>query len=86
MKLPETKEETIEFMNRCKEKIDVALEINLKLRDQYKEILKLSKDEKQKAEIREKMKENDKQIEYFQWSLDCMEKRFKEYEEEDKKA
>lgn len=81
-KLPETKEENIDFIQRCYTYVTATYEVDLKLRDKYIKIMELSKDKKQKEEYQEKLDKLNKDIEYYEWSLKCMDERLKKYESE----
>ncbi len=70
MKLPETKEEEIDFLHNCANYIKISLDADLKLKDKYNQIYKLTKDKKQKEEYKKKIEDNDKEISYYQEKLD----------------
>jgi hypothetical protein len=81
-KLPETKEENIDFIRRCYAYVTTTCEVDLRLRDKYTKIIELTKDEKQKEEYKEKLDKLNKDIDYYEWSIKCMEEKLKQYESE----
>ena len=80
MKLPETKEEEIDFLEHCFGYTCTTLNVNVKLREKYKEIIKNLKDKKQIEEYKSKLEQVNKDIEYYQGSLDYINKRLEELE------
>ena len=82
MKLPETKEEEIDFLEHCFSHTVTALNVNVKLRDKYNEIINTLKDKDKVEEYKKKLEDVNKDIDYYQKSLDYINKRLEELEGE----
>ena len=78
-KLPEGKEDNIDFLQRCYTYVSATYEVDLMLKEKYTKIIKLSKDKKQKEEYEQKLEKLNKDLEYYKWSLDSIDERLKKY-------
>ena len=80
MKLPETKEEEIDFLEHCFNYTCTTLNVDVKLRNKYNEIISKLKDKDKIEEYKKKLEEINKDIDYYQKSLDYINKRIEELE------
>ena len=75
-------EEEIDFLEHCFSHTVTALNVNVKLRDKYNEIINTLKDKEKQEEYKKKLEDVNKDIDYYQKSLDYINKRLEELEGE----
>ena len=75
MKLPETKEEEIDFLHNCAKYIETSLNVDGQLKYKYEKIYKITKDKKVKEEYKKKLEDIDKEMAYYKEKLDNIYKR-----------